>query len=51
MPKDKGKRRITVTVDATQANALQVAKTEKSLNVSAFVRRAISNELAKEGEE
>ena len=44
-------QRITIRLDAKQAGALARARDEKSLNVSAFIRRAIANELAREGDE
>ena len=44
-------QRITVRLDAKQATALARARAEKSINISAFIRRAIANELAKEGDE
>ncbi len=44
-------QRITVRLDAKQAAALARARAERSLNVSAFIRKAIVNELAREGDE
>ncbi|MDG6923050.1 MAG: ribbon-helix-helix protein, CopG family [Nitrososphaerota archaeon] len=44
-------QRVTIRLDAKQATALARARAEKSLNVSAFIRRAIQNELAKEVDE